>query len=73
MDTKAVSSYLLDLEGIIIIFYIGCLCPVCNAEMEESPYMFGSFEIYENAFRIHCGIYLNPVGPSFGFDSMGTR
>ena len=66
--------YLLDLGGIIIIFYVDCLCPVWNAEMEESPYMFGSFEFYENAFRTLCGIYLNPVGLfRFGFDSMGTR
>ena len=32
--------------------------------MEESPYMLGSFEFYENVFRIRCGIYLYPDGCS---------
>ena len=30
--------------------------------MEESPYMFGSFEFYENAFRIHCVFFMNRGG-----------
>ena len=42
--------YILDQEGIIIIFDVDQLCPIWSPEMEESDKMFGSFQMYVNAF-----------------------
>ena len=54
--------YILDLEGIIIVFDVDQLCPVWSPAMESSQKFFGSFMMYANAFREHCGIFIDEFG-----------
>ena len=54
--------YILDLKGIIIIFDVDQLCPVWSLAMESSQILFGSFMLYVNAFREHCGICIDEFG-----------